>query len=101
MRTPDVHEDKGAQRPSTATDKKKHMVTRIEIAQVQKEIVLAATRLAQLDAHYQVLARLQHFCRSFWFIWERRLRDLYQLALKHQTRRMVKQRELELGYTNN
>jgi hypothetical protein len=80
-----VREDNGAQQPSTATDKNKHMVTRIEIVQVQQEIVPAAMCLAQLVRHYQVLVQLQQFFTSFRFIWERQLRDLNQLALKHQT----------------
>ncbi len=77
------------------------MVTRIEIVQVQQDIVPAATRLAQLVMQYQMLVQLQQFFMSFRFIWERRLRDLNQFALKRQTHHVAKQRELELGYTIN
>jgi hypothetical protein len=56
-----VCEDNNAQWPSTVTDENKHMETRIEIVQLQLEIVPAATHLAQLAAHFQVLVQRQQF----------------------------------------
>jgi hypothetical protein len=75
------------------------MVTRIEIVQVQEEIVPEATHLPWLVTHNQVLVHRQQFFMSFWFIWECRLRDLNHLVLKCQTCRMAKQREVKLSYT--
>jgi hypothetical protein len=59
------------------------MAMRGKIMQVQQAILEEAARLARLIVPYQVLVQWQHFFRSFRFIWERQLRNIDQLALKH------------------
>jgi hypothetical protein len=82
-------------------EKNKHMVTRIEIVPAQQAILQEAAHLAQLVAHYQVLVQWQQFFTSFCFIWEQWLCNVDQLTLKHQTRHVIIQQEIELRYTIN